>query len=234
MFDLFRSRDKAVRILLGSAAGAWWRFSMLTYLVPNYNTGRPARTTVVSRRSARIPSPCPEMQRLIQDDDARPAVAAGDSAHLCPADGGQMITERAHGVWRPSGSASQVTDAEMADAIRQMVPNLFPDGKFVGKEAYAGMLAQQNMTIDQFESDMRRQMLITRLRDIALEGTIVTPAGDRAAYRKKNEKIKIEYVKLTADKYKNESQPTAEEMQRVLQGQQARATRRRRRRTWRC
>ena len=94
-----------------------------------------------------------------------------------------------------------------------MVPNLFPDGKFVGKEAYAAMLAQQNMTIDSSRADMKRQLMITRLRDIAMEGTVVTPAEIEAAIRKKNEKIKIEYVKLTADKYKAESQPTPEEMQ---------------------
>ena len=39
-----------------------------------------------------------------------------------------------------------------------MMPSLFPDGKFVGKETYAAMLAQQNMTIDQFEADLKRQV----------------------------------------------------------------------------
>ena len=110
-------------------------------------------------------------------------------------------------------AVSLLFNAEMADAIRQMVPSLFPDGKFVGKEAYAGMLAQQNMTIDQFESDLRRQVAITRLRDIALEGIVVTQAEIEAAFRKKNEKIKVEFVRLTADKYKAESQPSEQEIE---------------------
>ena len=118
----------------------------------------------------------------------------------------------------------QVSDADVAESIRQMVPSLFPDGKFVGKDAYAAMLAQQNMTIDQFESDLKRQVMITRLRDIALEGTIVTQAEIEAAFRKKNEKIKVEFVRLTADKYKAESQPTAQEMQDFYKANPARYT----------
>jgi peptidyl-prolyl cis-trans isomerase D len=69
------------------------------------------------------------------------------------------------------------------------------------------------MTIEQFEGDLRRQIMIARLRDIAMEGTIVTPAEIEAAFRKKAERVKVEYVKLTADKYKAESTPTVPEMQ---------------------
>ena len=116
----------------------------------------------------------------------------------------------------------QVSDAEMAEAIRQMVPSLFPDGKFVGKEAYAAMLAQQNMTIEQFESDLKRDVMVTRLRDIAMEGTIVTQAEIEAAFRKKNDKLKIEFVRLTADKYKGESQPSAQELQDFYKANSAR------------
>jgi peptidyl-prolyl cis-trans isomerase D len=116
----------------------------------------------------------------------------------------------------------QVSDADVADTIKQLVPSLFQDGKFVGKDAYANMLAAQNMTIEQFENDLKRQVLITRLRDVAVEGTVVTPLEIEQAFRKKNEKIKVEFVKLTADKYKAESQPSAEDMQSFYKANLAR------------
>jgi peptidyl-prolyl cis-trans isomerase D len=66
--------------------------------------------------------------------------------------------------------------------------------------------------------------MVTRLRDIAMEGTIVTQAEIEAAFRKKNEKIKIEFVRLTADKYKGESQPTTQELQDFYKANSARYT----------
>ena len=62
------------------------------------------------------------------------------------------------------------------------------------------------------------------MRDIALEGTIVTQPEIEAAFRKKNEKIKIEFVRLTADKYKAESQPTAQEIQDFYKANSSRYT----------
>ena len=105
-----------------------------------------------------------------------------------------------------------------------MMPSLFPDGKFLGKEAYAALLAQQNLTIPDFEADLKRQMLITRLRDIALEGTVVTQPEIEAEYRKKNEQVKIEYVKIASDKYKSEVQVTPEDLQSYFKANAAQYT----------
>jgi peptidyl-prolyl cis-trans isomerase D len=52
----------------------------------------------------------------------------------------------------------------------------------------------------------------------------VTPAASAPAFRKKNDKIKIEFVRLTADKYKGESQPTAQELQDFYKANNARYT----------
>ena len=158
MFDLFRSRDKAVRILLGGLL-VLVAFSMLTYLVPNYNTGSTGSDTVVAE-VGKDTITLAETQRLIQATVRGRQLPPEILPTYIPQMVEQMVTERAMAM-EAERLGLQVTDAEMADAIRQMVPSLFPDGKFVGKEAYASMLAQQNMTIDQFESDLRRQVAIT-------------------------------------------------------------------------
>ena len=221
MFDLFRSRDKAVRILLGALL-LLVAFSMLTYLVPNYSNGSSSSDVVIAE-IGKDSITLAETQRLIQATIRGRQLPVEILPTYIPQMVDQMVTERAMAM-EAERLGLQVSDADVADSIRQMVPSLFPDGKFVGKEAYAAMLAQQNMTIDQFETDLKRQVMITRLRDIAMEGTIVTQTEIEAAFRKKNEKLKIEFVHLTADKYKGESQPTAEEMQAFYKANGSRYT----------
>src|ERR1035438_6260326 len=221
MFDLFRSRDKLVRIFLGALLLVV-AASMLMYLVPNYNTGTTSSDTIIAEIGSDAIT-LAETQRVIQSTIRGRQLPMEILPNYIPQMVDQMVTERAM-VFEAERLGLQVSDADVADSIRQMVPSLFPDGKFVGKEAYAGMLAQQNMTIDQFETDLKRQVLLTRLRDIAMEGTIVTQPEIEAAFRKKNEKIKVEFVRLTADKYKAESQPTAQEMLDFYKANPARYT----------
>jgi peptidyl-prolyl cis-trans isomerase D len=211
MFDLFRSREKTVRIMLGGLLLVV-AISMLTYLVPNYNTGGPTGSEMVIAEIGSDTITLPEVQKIVQMTMRSRQLPPEILPNYLPTMIDQMITERALYL-QAQKLGYQVTDAEVAETIRQMVPNLYPDGKFIGTAQYAAMLAQQNMTIEQFEGDLRRQILIARLRDIAMEGTIVTPAEIEAAFRKKAERVKVEYVKLTADKYKAESQPTVSEMQ---------------------
>ena len=67
---------------------------------------------------------------------------------------------------------------------------------FVGKEAYAAALAQQDMTIPEFEEYMSEQILLNRLRSVVLESTVVSKADIEREFRLKNEKATIEYVKI--------------------------------------
>jgi peptidyl-prolyl cis-trans isomerase D len=220
MFDLFRSRQKTVRIFLGALL-LLVALSMLTYLVPSYNTGSNTSDIIVAEIGKNDVITLPEVQRLIQNTVRGRQLPADVLPTYIPTMVDQLVTERAL-AYEAARLGFQVTDADLADTIRQTAPGLFQDGKFVGADAYAAMLAQQNVTIGEFESDVRRQILISRLRDVALEGTIVTPLEIEQAFRKKNEKIKIEYVKISNDKYRAEAQPSAEEVQNFYKANNAR------------
>jgi len=221
MFDLFRSREKSVRILLGALL-VLVGLSMLTYLIPSYNSGGSATDVVVAEVGGEAIT-LPQIQRIVQTQlrgrNMPPEVLPAYVPQLIDS----VINEHAL-AYQAQKMGFEVTDAQIGDAIRTYIPNLFQDGKFVGKDAYAAVLAQQNLSIPEFETEMRRQLLITRLRDVAVQGVVVTPQEIEAEYKKRNDKIKIEYVKLTADKYKNEAQPTQEEIQRYYDQNKAQYT----------
>ncbi len=211
MFDLFRSREKYVRIFLGALL-LIVALSMLTYLIPTYDTGASSPSGQVVAQIGKDVITMPDVQRLIQNNMRNRQLPAELLPSLIPQMVQDLVSERAL-AYEADRLGFQVTDAELRDSIRQSIPSLFPDGNFVGKETYAAMLAQQNLSIEDFESDLRRQILITRLRNIALEGMVVTPAEVEQAYHKKNDKVKVEWVKIANDKYRAESEPTLAEMQ---------------------
>ncbi len=220
MFDLFRSRDKAVRILLGALLVVVG-LSMLTYLIPSYGGGgADAGSQIVATVGDQTVTQT-DVQRLIQNVMRGRQLPPEILPNYVPQLIDNMVTDRAL-AYEAQRLGFQVTDTQLSAAIQQLVPNLFPDGKFVGKEAYASLLAQQNLTIPEFEADMKRQLLITRLRNVAVEGSVVTPAEIENEFRKKNEKIKIEYVKMNGDKYKAEVQPAPSDMQAYFQANTAR------------
>jgi peptidyl-prolyl cis-trans isomerase D len=220
MFDLFRSREKSVRILLGGLLLVV-AISMLTYLIPNYNTGGGTGNEMIVAEVGKESITLPEVQRLVQATMRNQQLPAEILPNYLPQMIDKLITERAM-YMEAQNLGFQVSDADVADTIRQLVPNLFPDGKFIGKEQYAALLAQQNMTIEQFEADLKRQIMIARVRDIAMEGTVVTPAEIEAAFQKKAEKLKVDWVKLNSDKYKAEVQPTVAEMQEFFKANSSR------------
>ena len=91
----------------------------------------------------------------------------------------------------------------------------------MGRDIYAGFLAQQNLTIEDFESDMARQLLVTRLREVAVEGTVVSQADIEQEFRQRNEKVSIEYVKIAPEKFRSEVKITDADMQAYFEKSKA-------------
>jgi peptidyl-prolyl cis-trans isomerase D len=214
MFDLFRSREKSVRILLGALLVVV-ALSMLTYLIPNYDTGSRGNETVVARVGDELITTI-DVQKAVQTVVKGRQLPPDMLASYIPQIIENMVTERAV-AYQAERMGIQITDADVADAIRTQIPSLFPEGKFVGKEAYAGMLAQQNVSIKEFEHELKRSLLLSRLRNLASEGVIALPAEIEAEYRRRNDKTKVEYVRLINDKYRAEINVTDADLQRQFQ-----------------
>ena len=93
--------------------------------------------------------------------------------------------------------------------------------KFVGKDAYAQFLSQQDMSISDFEAYTSEQVLLNRLRSVILESTIVSKADIEQEFKLKNEKAAIEYVKIDPEKLKEEVKVAPEEMREYFEKNKA-------------
>lgn len=205
MFDLFRSRDRLVRWFL-SGLLLIVALSMVTYLIPSGSTGSRAADEgiiatiggdqVTARQAMLI------LQAALRGRSLPPEMIGFYAPQMIES----IITERAM-AYEARRLGLQVTDEQTAEALRTNYPTFFPEGKFVGKDIYAATLAQRNLTIQDFEADVARQVLVSRLRNIVTAGTVVTPAEVESEFRHRNEKIKIEYVKLSPEKFHAEAKP---------------------------
>jgi peptidyl-prolyl cis-trans isomerase D len=209
MFDLFRSRDKLVRFML-SGLLLVVALSMVTYLIPSYGSGDRGPDTVIAKigketvtqRDAQL-----AIQNILRGRSIPPNLVSLYVPQIID----QLITERIL-VYEAGRLGFKVSDDDTFNAIHLALPQLFPEGKFVGRDSYAAFLAQQNMTIEEYEGNMAREVLITRLKEVAIEGTVVTSAEIEQEFRRRNEKVKVAYVKLSPEKLKSEVQITPAEM----------------------
>lgn len=212
MFDLFNSQ-KAKKYLMGGIL-VLVSASMLLYLVPNYNTGSGVNDVVVAKIGNTEITEA-EARRLIQAQTRGQKIPAEVIPNYVPQIIDQMVSDRAM-EYEARKLGLQVSDQDVADYLRENYAGLFQDGKFVGKEVYAAMLARDGVTIDEFETELKRTMLVGKLHEVAIEGSIVTPAEIEQEYHKKNDEIQLQYVKITQDKYKKDVEPSAEEMQQYF------------------
>jgi peptidyl-prolyl cis-trans isomerase D len=213
MFDLFRSRRKYVKYLMGGLLTVV-ALSMVITLVPGYGSGGGSRNDQVIAQiggdSLTTQEAATTMQSAMKDRSIPPELAE----MYVPMYVNRMIGERAL-AYQAKRMGLVVTDEELAETIRQMAPQLFQDGK-VNRDLYAQMLGQQGMTIGGFEETMRKQLLLQKLQELVTQGAVVTDAEVQKDYHKLNDKVRIEFVALTQDKLKSQVSVTPDEIKKYF------------------
>jgi peptidyl-prolyl cis-trans isomerase D len=88
-----------------------------------------------------------------------------------------------------------VTDQELADRIRQILPQAFPKGQWVGAQAYSDMVqGQLGITVSDFEDQLRQSILQEKFQQLVTAGITVSPAEVHQEFLRRNEKVKIDYA----------------------------------------
>lgn len=213
MFDLFRSREKSVRYLLGALLGLV-ALSMVITLVPGYGGGwgKSSSDPTILAEVGSESITATEVRQFLARELRGNQIPKGMEQFYLPMIVQQLVGRKAI-AYEAERLGLKVTDEQLATIVQSLLPQLFEGGKFAGKEMYAQLLAQQNMSIPMFESLLRADSLRSRLEALAVEGIVVTPAEIEAEYRRRNEKIKIAYFGINQDLFKGKVTATPAEVQ---------------------
>src|ERR1700722_3486544 len=86
---------------------------------------------------------------------------------------------------------------------------LFPKGNFIGDDAYANFIASQfQMSTAQFEEEVRREIILNRLRALITAPVTVSDKDVADSYRKDNTKIKFDYAIVSSDDLRKTINPS--------------------------
>ena len=98
----------------------------------------------------------------------------------------------------------RVTDDELAQQIVS-IPGLQENGQFIGEARYQQLLQSQNppMTPSQFEEGLRRSLIVDKLRGALTDWMAVPDSDLEREYAQRNEKVKLQVVALTADRFRD-------------------------------
>jgi len=91
---------------------------------------------------------------------------------------------------------------------------LFPDGKFIGQDAYINFVQQYfQVSVPEFESEVKSDLEVQRLQSLVTGGVTVSDAAVRADYMQQGTKVKFDYAVIAAADIKKTINPTDAELQ---------------------
>lgn len=103
-----------------------------------------------------------------------------------------------------------VSDQELSAAVHQ-IPALQVDGKFVGLQEMRKRVVQYfRMSEQEFTQQVENQLIESKWRQVITAGVLVSPADVEAEYRRRHEKLNVEYVALPLDRYEAETAAPAD------------------------
>ena len=212
MFDLFRSREKAMKYLL-TAVLSIVAISMVITLVPgitnsnsfNDNDQNLAHVCNASVTQGDIRT---QVNDITRGGKLPPQMV---SSYLPIIIDGQIENLGLSCVAQEEGL--DVSDQDLSDEIRNAMPNLMsPKGEF-DKRSYEAGVQRMGYTVPMFEERMKQQILLKRMQDLAVEGIVVAPGDVQREYERRNVKIKLEYATVTAVSLAGSIHPTEDELQ---------------------
>ena len=105
----------------------------------------------------------------------------------------------------------RVSDGEVSNSI-QNDPSLQQNGQFIGRDAYLSLLSGAGLTPADYEQQVRESLLRAKLENLVRDGVVVSDADVEEEYRRRNEKIHMEYTVVSKSDFGGDYEPSADEI----------------------
>jgi peptidyl-prolyl cis-trans isomerase D len=105
-----------------------------------------------------------------------------------------------------------VTPQEESDRIKQLLPAAWEGGAWTKDRYVAEVQTRTGMSVPEFESFLRDDMLMEKFRQLVTSSISVTPGEIENEFRRRNEKVQIEYALVKPTELASSIQPTDAEL----------------------
>ncbi len=193
MFDLFRSREKSVKILLGVLL-VLVALSMLIYLIPGgYGNGEITSESVIATVGNDKVTEVDVQRQIAQLTRGQSNLPKGILAMYIPRIVEQLVEQKAM-AYKAKEMGLTISDEQLGDAIVAGVAAQM--GGTYDKDRLKDALRQEGLTLEDFEQQQRESMLASRLDNLERQSMIVSDADARAEYQRKNLKVGLQYISI--------------------------------------
>ena len=216
MFDLFRSREKAMKYLL-TAVLSIVALSMVITLVPGItntpmadNDPNLARVCDANVTQGDIRT---QVENFTRGGQLPPSMVASYLPIMI-----DTTIEQLGLSCVAAEKGLDISDQDLANEIRNSFSQLVNAKGEFDRKSYEMSLSRMGYTPAMFEERMKQQILLKRMEDMSTEGLFVPDADVQREYERRNVKIKLEYATVTPASMAGSIHPTDEEAAAYFKG----------------
>jgi len=220
MFNLFRSRQKAVRYMLGGILGIVG-LSMIVYLIPGFGTpSTSSGNNDVIAEIGGVKMTAQEAMVSANQSLAGRNVPPGMLEFYLPQVIDSTIKDRAM-VYEFERMGITASDDEVYDAMTRIYPQFFQNGQLTNKSQFEGWLNQQGMTSQDAIDRVRGFLILEKVKGLELAATVVTPKEVDDALAMRFDKAKIKYISFPGAKFRDQVKIAPEEIKPFFDARRA-------------
>src|SRR6476646_2876814 len=224
MIKFLQSGNKAAKYILAGFL-LILAASMVTYLIPGFTGDTTTGETGVVASVGGHEIHREEVARVVQAQ-ARGNQIPDFYLPIMRQQAVRQLIQQAELQYESERMGLKVSDQEFRDELQYgpYKQAFFPGGKWIGAEKYKQLLTQGGTTVEDFERDVRLDLLQRKLVNVIGASATATEAEVEQAYKEQNTKVKFQYAVIKLDDVSKTIKPTDTELKAFYDANKPRYT----------